>query len=96
MDDGRAGQGNRYLLREAGGAFWLLDTRQPGVPYRAPIRMNETGARLWRLREEGLTLEEMARRIGEEEGVPPQEIRPDLETFFQEIDKQRSQGESGV
>lgn len=79
----------RYLLREAGGAFWLLDTRQPGVPYRSPIQMNESGARLWQLRERGLTLEEIARQIGEEDGVSPEEIRSDLEAFFEEIDKQR-------
>lgn len=76
----------RYLLREAGGSFWLLDLSQSGVPYRPPLRLNESGAAIWRMREEGLTLEEMAGRLAEEGGPSPDELRADLESFLKEIE----------
>lgn len=77
---------SRYLLREAGGSLWLVDTRQTGVPYIPPVQMNETGARIWTLRESGRSTREIAELIGGEEGIPSEQILPDVEGFLKEIE----------
>lgn len=88
MDPVRTTEGrspSRYLLRDAGGYLWLLDTWQAGVPYVPPIQMNETGARIWSLRAEGKSPGEIAEAIGREEGIPLEEILPDVECFLKDI-----------
>ena len=40
-------QSERYQIRQAAGMYWLLDMEQPGIPYRQPVLLNETGAAFW-------------------------------------------------
>lgn len=75
----------RWLLREAAGIYWLIDTAQAGLPYRPPLKLNETGARIWRLLDSGLTAEEAAARIAAEEGVPSGEILGDVLAFEKQL-----------
>ena len=71
----------RWLLREAAGIYWLIDTAQAGLPYRPPLKLNETGARIWRLLDSGLSAEEAAARIAAEEDVPSEEVLNDVLAF---------------
>lgn len=76
---------NRYCLRYAGGIYWLLDCEQPGVPYREPIPMNEVGADIWRLMEQGHTRAEIVECISAEYGAEQETVRQDVEQFEKQL-----------
>lgn len=52
-----------YIMRKAAGLYWLIDTGQPGVPYKKPLPMNETGARIYECSKKGMTCEEIAEEL---------------------------------
>ena len=78
----------RYQLRHAAGLYWLLDTRQPGVPYREPLPVNEVGARIWKLMEQGLDREQIVRKICEEYRVDSDTARQDIVWFQKQLERQ--------
>ena len=69
------------LLRHAAGSWWLIDTSQPGLPYRRPVKLNDTGARIWQLMASGLSEEETAAVLASEEGLSVEEITADVREF---------------
>ena len=73
-----------FVLRQAAGSYWLLDIRQPGYPYRPPLKLNESGAEIWRMLCEGKTEEEMASRLSADE-AQAEAIREDLHAFLGEM-----------
>lgn len=82
-------QSERYQIRQAAGMYWLLDMEQPGIPYRQPVLLNETGTAFWKLLVQGKPEDEVASVIASEYGVSREEIRQDVEHFLQKL---RSQG----
>lgn len=76
---------DRFVLRRAGGAYWLLDAAQPGVPYRAPLCMNESGAQIWRLAREGLAPREIAARLAAPDEASAEEVCADVEAFLSQV-----------
>ena len=76
---------NRYCLRYAGGIYWLLDCEQSGVPYKEPIPMNEVGADIWRLMEQGKTESEIIECISEEYGADKETVKQDVEQFRKQL-----------
>ena len=82
-------QSERYQIRQAAGMYWLLDMEQPGIPYRQPVLLNETGEAFWKLLVQGKPEDEVASVIASEYGVSREEIRQDVEHFLQKL---RSQG----
>ena len=82
-------QSDRDQIRQAAGMYWLLDMEQPGIPYRQPVLLNETGAAFWKLLAQGKPEDEVASVIASEYGVSREEIRQDVEQFLQKL---RSQG----
>lgn len=75
----------RWLLRRAGGTYWLVDTAQTGVPYHAPLGMNESGAQIWQLMEQGLSPQEIARHLAGTDDVAPEDVLGDVEAFLAQI-----------
>lgn len=71
----------RYQLRYAAGVYWLLDMEQPGVPYKAPLSMNEVGADIFRMMARGRTKEQIVEALCEEYQAPCTIIIPDVERF---------------
>lgn len=69
------------ILREAAGIYWLIDTEQEGLPYRRPVRLNESGAQIWRMLESGLTAEQASARLAAGEGLPYEEVLADIRAF---------------
>lgn len=76
---------NRYCLRYAGGIYWLLDCAQEGVPYREPVPMNEVGAAIWRMMEQGRSETEIAERISAEYGTDCDEVLQDVRQFRNQL-----------
>ena len=78
---------NRYCLRYAGGIYWLLDCEQAGIPYKEPIPMNEVGADIWRLMEQGKSEFEIVDCISAEYGVDRDIVKQDVEQFKNQLFK---------
>ena len=76
-----------FQLRNAAGIYWLIDMEQEGVPYRKPIPVNETGAKIWSLREMGKSQSEIAKELAECYGISVEEAAADVEAFFAMIMK---------
>lgn len=79
------GETARFLLRRAGGTYWLVDAAQRGVPYHAPLGMNESGAQIWQLSEQGLPPREIARRLTGAGEAVPEEALADVEAFLAQL-----------
>ena len=77
----------RYQLRYAAGIYWLLDMEQPGIPYRKPVPMNETGAQMWKLHEKGMTRKEIADEVSREHGVSVNEVEKDIQLFVEQLEE---------
>lgn len=71
----------RYQLRYAAGMYWLLDTWQEGVPYCAPLSMNEVGAHIWNMMLQGLDREQIVEALCKEYGAAREIVLPDVEQF---------------
>ena len=81
----------RLAVREAAGCFWLVDTAQSGRPYRPPLKMNESGARICRALSLGKTPEEIAEKLSEEGGAAYTEVLEDVRAFIAVIEKELAQ-----
>ena len=77
----------RYVLRRAAGACWLVDVLQDGESYRPPVQLNDTGAFLWEGLCRGTPEEELARQLAGEGDVPPEEALADVRGFLEELRK---------
>jgi len=77
----------RYQLRYAAGLYWLLDMEQPGVPYKKPLPLNETGAGIWKKIESGMGMNEIAEDMSRHYDVPFADMRQDIECFFKQLEQ---------
>ncbi len=71
----------RYQLRHAAGIYWLLDTCQEGMPYKAPLAMNQTGADIWNMMIRGFRMDEIAENLCREYETDRETARRDIEQF---------------
>lgn len=71
-----------YLLRYAAGASWLVKTDWQGEDYKAPLMINEAGARIWKGIEEGLEAGELAKQLQEQYQIDEGEALADVEHFI--------------
>lgn len=71
----------RYQLRYAAGTYWLLDTWQEGVPYRKPLAMNEVGADIWRMMEQGCSRKQIVDALSQEYQISRKVVEQDVDQF---------------
>lgn len=45
--------GSRFQLRHAAGIYWLIDMEQTIGRYKKPLQMNDTGAEIFEMMQEG-------------------------------------------
>jgi hypothetical protein len=76
-----------YQLRHAAGMYWLLDMRQQGKEYQRPVFLNESGAFLWELLEQGLNRDQIVNRLCQEFDTEPEDVEKDVEDFFQQLEQ---------
>lgn len=76
-----------YQLRYAAGLYWLLDMEQSGVPYRRPLAVNEVGADIWKLLEQGVEEGQIAEKLSAEYQVSPEAIREDITQFRRQLEQ---------
>lgn len=75
----------RYVLQKAAGIYWLIDSEQEGVPFRKPLRMNEMGATIWNLKQEGKTVPEIVGTLQKEYDADEAMLTRDVEVFMAEL-----------
>ena len=73
---------NRYQLRKAAGAYWLIDMEQSEDNYKKPLQLNETGADIWKMYESGKSCEEITDELSLLYGVNKEELRTDIAEFL--------------
>lgn len=77
-----------YQLREAAGAYWLLDMEQDGKEYRPALQLNETGARIVCGLAAGKTAEQLAAELAAYYEIPEKLLREDVNSFIGQLGEQ--------
>lgn len=53
----------RWQLRHAAGSYWLLDMKQEPENRKSPLSLNQAGAEIWNLFQQGLDEEAVAEQM---------------------------------
>lgn len=77
----------QYILRKAAGIYWLLDRKQPGVPYKAPLQMNQMGAEIWKMYESGKSKKEIIRLMCMEYDADIELVEKDVSDFLLQLEQ---------
>lgn len=76
---------NCYTLRCAAGRYWLLDTAQPGIPYKKPLCLNEVGAKIWEMIELEYSLSKISSTLAEEYEVSAEDVKEDVLQYLNQL-----------
>ena len=74
----------RYQLRQAAGAYWLLDMEQ-GEQYKKPFMSNECGAYIYRAYISGMSEDEIMQAFAKEYGLSFSCAQSDVGQFMMEL-----------
>lgn len=77
----------RYQLRHAAGMYWLLDTWQEGMPYKAPLTMNETGADIWNMMVKGYDRDKIVELLCAGRQIDKKEVLKDVIQFQERLEE---------
>ena len=73
-----------FVIEQVGGSYLAVATGERAASFRALIRLNDTGAFLWRLLSEGdMTKEELLSRMLEEYDVTEELAKRDITKFLE-------------
>lgn len=87
---------SKYVLRQAAGYYWLLDTEQSGASYRPPMPMNEVGADIWKMLDKGFGVPEIVDRISLEYDVDRADAEQDVLDFLKQLKAQNIEFGEGM
>ena len=77
-----------FVLEEVGGSYLAIATGALAADFKSLIKLNETGAFLWRcIEREGLTTEELARKMVESYDISLDIATADVEKFIADLGK---------
>ena len=77
----------RYQLRQAAGAYWLLDMEQ-GEQYKKPFMLNECDAYIYRAYISGMSEDEIMQAFAKEYGLSFSCAQSDVGQFMMELRQQ--------
>lgn len=77
----------RYQLRQAAGAYWLLDMEQ-GEQYKKPFMLNKCGAYIYRAYISGMSEDEIMQAFAKEYGLSFSCAQSDVGQFMMELRQQ--------
>ena len=81
---------SNLILRYAAGEYWLLDISQTTVEYKQPLQLNEVGARIFTLYDEGKSEIEIVEILSGEYEVEKELLAGDVSAFIKKIDAYRA------
>lgn len=70
-----------FMLKQVCDEFMVVPVGAASVDFKSVIRLNETGALLWKLLEKGATKEDMLKDILDEYDVSEEIASADIDTF---------------
>lgn len=76
-----------FILRKVGIQYVVAATGKASENFNGMMRLNESGAFAFRLLQEGITKDELVRRIVAEYDVGEEAARRDVENFFAALDE---------
>lgn len=76
-----------FVLREVCGDYMVVPVGTASIDYKSVIRLNETGAFIWRLISDGQTDDEIVEKITASYDIDENTAREDLRVFSQDIAK---------
>ncbi|MCM1185809.1 MAG: PqqD family protein [Lachnoclostridium sp.] len=82
------GSPDRYMLRQAAGLYWLLDREQDGRAYQSPLPLNEMGAFIFQMMQQGMEKEQIADRISGKYQVEKETALQDIIRFDRQLREQ--------
>ena len=71
----------RFRLRKVAGLYWLIDTEQEIGVYKEPLTMNDTGAEIFELMEQGMNNLQIAEILVGRYSSKPEDVLSDIVGF---------------
>jgi hypothetical protein len=78
----------KYQLRYAAGIYWLLQMEQSGETDLPPIMLNECGAYIWNLYQEGKQFDQISAHVSEKYEIKQKAAAADVTEFFDTLQQQ--------
>ena len=76
-----------FLLRTVADTWVVMPIGQDMLDFNGIIKLNETGAFLWKKLEEGADLDSLARSLAEKYGISFEEAKADVEEYLAKLAK---------
>ncbi len=76
-----------FVLREIAGDYIIIPTGKMVLKFNGLITVNEVGVSLWKMLQEGATLDQLVRGILDEYDVDEKTAREDIQEFLDQLDK---------
>ncbi len=75
----------RYQLRYAAGEYWLLDMEQEKNIYKKPLKLNALGADIFKMRESGVSVAAIIKKLCEEYQEDESILEEDVYAFLRQL-----------
>lgn len=85
MDSKKTNFREKYRLRQVADMYWLINVKQPGVPYEQPIALNEAGAAICRMLEKGADTAQIAEALSAAYEISIETAQEDVEQFLEQL-----------
>ena len=76
-----------FVLREIAGDYIIIPTGKTVLKFNGLITVNEVGVSIWKMLQEGVTLEQLVQGILDEYDVDEKTAREDIQEFLDQLDK---------
>lgn len=88
MAESRIKEPERWQLRHAAGSYWLLDMKQGQKDRKGPLSLNQAGAEIWRLLQQGMEEEAVADEMHRRYQIDRESAMEDVRGFLAGLEAQ--------
>lgn len=75
-----------FVLREVAGQIMVIATGEASKDFHGMIKLNATGKEIWESLQEGLEIEDIAKRLQEKYDVDAERAMEDTAAFIQQME----------
>ncbi|MDE6640677.1 MAG: PqqD family protein [Acetatifactor sp.] len=88
MEEKRIKEPERWQLRHAAGCYWLLDMMQGPENRKPPLSLNQAGAEIWKLLQQGMKEEAVAEQMSSRYRIDRESALTDVRGFLAGLEAQ--------